>query len=219
MQNLNIKKLKSVLHQMGYRTETPTTCIVVNGQRKCGLIERSNLEGEERLYIQDKIFRATYYTKIPPKIYKLTKQGTDTVTFYRRGTKWTHKTITVQPYVKQLVIEKTQTEMKNSEIIKNAIQDKINYLKSMHATYDENKIAIETISLCYRDLYLQTLKKYMNSDFVLKLRETTHKDIASDVTTTDGVVTHEIMRLPPVLQNCDLSELEVTFKDHVEFSN
>jgi len=202
---------------MGFKTDLPTTCIVVNGQRKCGLIERNNLEGEQRLYVQDKIFSAIYYTKIPSKIYKIQK-SVDSITFNRRGVQWHSKTIVVHPHIKKIVLSHTFKKLKKLEIMRSAIQDKINFLKSVHATYDEEKIATEVVTLCYRDLYLQSLKNYINSPRILKLRESNYKDSVSNESSTDCSETHEIMRIPPELENCSLEELQNTLKNNADYS-
>jgi len=108
-----LNKLTEVLNKMGFKTDLPTTCIVVNGQRKCGLIERNNLEGEQRLYVQDKIFSAIYYTKIPSKIYKIQK-SVDSITFNRRGVQWHSKTIVVHPHIKKIVLSHTFKKLKKT---------------------------------------------------------------------------------------------------------
>jgi len=102
--------------------------------------------------------------------------------------------------------------------MRSAIQDKINFLKSVHATYDEEKIATEVVTLCYRDLYLQSLKNYINSPRILKLRESNYKDSVSNESSTDCSETHEIMRIPSELENCSLEELQNTLKNNADYS-
>jgi hypothetical protein len=201
-----LNKLVTVIKQLGYLSRIPNSaCIMVSGQRLCGLYERvSSKQGaavgqlKQRVFVQDKVFSRVIHTQQPAQV-TLLKKTEDTVVFLKKQTHFLSTTKTVTPLLRKQVMASVRQRL---------------------ALPPTGGPAWTQLVVQYGlDKLVSMIREELQKPEVKQQRKTLEKDLIVKAVEEEPVVTKEIVRMSVALQVLADDQLKVLLTGDLDYFN
>jgi len=208
--------MKNLLVKLDTGLEEPSSCVITGGKRECGLIERQNLlSGDSKFYIRNRLFTTTYYTRVPVRISKITRNN-GFVSFTKTQSHWEKRTSRAHPKVRKIVYINARKAFITLPHVNAAIHDFAEKNSKSKSPLTQNAIVLELMTSRFKKEYFGLVKKELLKSQIITMRKQ-FKDVVLRKEPEHAIVTDEIVSLPRSLSRLGNKKLSQILTYKIQF--